>query len=242
MHASEPRTSGADPERRLLPATVVFGVPAREHDAYLVDANRERARLALAAPAPEELIPGTGLTVRLEGERNLELIGVVRARAGVELELDLSRAGHREDRWSPREKGRLRFRYLPAPAGFDAEAWALGEPSPPGAWTEPDPRVELSLGGLAYLDPNPPEGRLLLAFVHDDASRRVVAEVVRTDPTRRPGVRRVSLRFVKTPETSGAALADILLALQDAALERFTAPCTLDLPPPGAAVADTSEW
>lgn len=228
----------------LLPVTVLFGTPRRGIGARLVEADRQTARVELLEAAPPDLSVGVGVTLRPEGRRNLELVGVLSFVDGTRLEVEVSRAGHREDRWSPREQGLLQFRYLPARPGLDALAWADGGISPQGEWVTPDPRVELSLTGLAFLSPNPPTGALLFSFIHPDtlAPHRLVAEVVRADPTRRPGVYRVALTFVRVSESTGKALAEILLALQDAALESFAGTSTLDLPtdlPP--ADADVAE-
>lgn len=226
----------------LRPVSVHFGSPPRTLEGRLVSADREFAKVELLGAAPEDLTAGTGIVVRPEGERNLELVGVVSATESTRLEIEMSRAGHREQRWSPRERGRLKFRYYRMDeAAGDADGWLDGAPTPDAPGVEPDPRVELSLDGLAFLSPAELSGRLRIAFVHRGREHRLLAQVVRTDPTRRIGIQKVCVRFVRTPPTTGAALADILTALQDAALEGFQGTCTLDLPQPESDVAEASE-
>ncbi len=224
----------------LVGVSVRFGTPRRALDGRLVSAGAGTAQIELLEAPPPELSPGTEVELRPDGPRPLDLLGIVTRVLSTRLEVTLTLARQRDDRYSPRERGELRFRLRPAPADLDLDAWVAGDPSPPGPWTEPDPRVELSLTGLAYLDSNPPDGAVLLAFVHEGVERRLVARVVRTDPTRREGMSRVSLEFSRPPEPSGTALAEILLAWQDEALDAFVGASTLDLPSPD--VANLDPW
>lgn len=230
-------------ETLLLPVSVTFGSDRQTLDGRLVSADRTSARIELLETAPAGFVAGTGVTITVESRRHLEVVGVVRSCEDTRVIIDVSRTGHREERWSPRERCNLRFRYIPAPPGSDSDAWVNGAVSSFMGWVEPDSRVELSLDGLAFLSEAPPRGTLLLTFIHPgtEAAHRVVAEVVRAQPTRRPGVSKVGVHFVRVPPSSGEALADIMLALQEAALEAFAEGSTLDLPPSTADVAEPHE-
>lgn len=229
------------PDRVLLPVFVMYGNPRQRLEGRLVELQSDRAEVELLEPLKGPLDAGTGVSVYPEGERNMELVGIVSSIEHTRVRVALHRAGHREDRWSPREQGRLHFQYCPTPPGTDVEAWVHGGLSPvQPTWTRPDQRVEISLTGLAFLSSEPVAGPLLVAFRHpvSNSVHRLVANVVRSDPTRRAGIRRVSLQFVSVPEATGQALAETLMGLQDQALEALGAGSTLDLPPMGTSVAE----
>lgn len=213
--------------RRLLPVSLRLGAETVV-DGLLVELEAGRVEVELKAPL-DQIAVGSGVVVYPEGERNLELVGVLERVEAQRLIVELTRTGHREDRWSPREKGHVRFRVRP-----------LGEDA---TWQTPDPRVELSLTGLAFLHPHPvPEGPLELDIEGGEGRRaRVSAEVVRVDPTRYEDLRRVSTTFIGVSEAAGATLAELLGALQDAALEAWGEASTLDLSPPDADVAEQSK-
>ena len=217
----------------LLPVSVTFGPTQRVLEGRLIEVDDGVARVELTHPPCPELAEGTGVSVQPDGRRNLELVGVVRSIKGTRLHVEVSRTGYKDERWSPRERGRLQFRFMCAPVNFDVQTWAYGGPSLPGPWAEPDPRVELSLSGLGFLvDSEPPRGTILLEIIHPGTGNvfRISARVVRHSPTRRVGISWVGVQFESISESSGIALTEILTALQDAALEGFVDGCTLDLP------------
>ncbi|MEO1229984.1 MAG: PilZ domain-containing protein [Myxococcota bacterium] len=230
----------------LVPVTLRFDrteAEIRDLDARLIDLGPNEATVELVNP-PAHVRVGAGVVMLPSGQRNLELVGLIRSTEGSRVCIELSRAGHREDRWSPRERGELAFRYRAPRPGEDPEAWAESGLAPAAEWTVPDPRVDLSLSGLAFLAPRPgPEGTLLIELeVPEGPAPRLAAEVVRTDPTRRPDVVRVSTRFTKVPPATGHQLAERILAWQDAALEALGAGgSTLDLPQVDASVAEPGE-
>lgn len=221
---------------RLLPARVRFESSDVDRTGWLSKVDPDRAELELVdAPQPGPEV-GEGTTVFVESERNLVLVGVVAAVEGSRVRLDLGHAGHREDRWSPRERGRLRFRFQPRPPGVDGFAWAEGAVSPPGAFTEVDGEVELSLTGLAFETDPVPEGVLLMALAlpsHPEREHRLLARVLREDPSPAPGLYRVVVVFTHVPEATGSALAELLQSLQDQALAAFGADPDAELPPLG---------
>ena len=219
----------------LLPVSLDIGNAINAIEGRLLEVTPQgRAHIELLAPAPKELTLGVAVSIRPDGKRNLELVGVVIEISDTRVEIEVNRTGHKEERWSPREQGRLRFRYLKAPKNFDVHGWAHDRPVPipSGPWIEPDPRVELSLSGLGFLVEEQLSGQLLIECAHPATgdSFRVSAKVVRQTPTRYSGVYKVGVQFEAVSQTSGAALADILTALQDAAIEGFSEPTTLDLP------------
>lgn len=219
----------------LLPVSLDLGDAIEAVEGRLLDVTPQgRAHIELTVPAPSELTPGIGVAIRPDGKRNLKLVGVVVEISNTRVEVEVNRTGHNEERWSPRERGRLRFRYLKAPEDFDAAGWAHDRPvsMPNGAWVEPDPRVELSLSGLGFLVKEHLSGHLLIECAHPATgdSFRISAKVVRQIPTRHNGIFKVGVQFESVSQASGAALADILTALQDAAIEGFSESATLDLP------------
>lgn len=225
----------------LVPVTL--RLDRTDVEARLVDLGPKEAIVELR-DAADAVSVGSGVVILPSGQRNLELVGRVCSAEGSRLRIELSRTGHREDRWSPRERGELGFRYRAAGAREDPNAWAEGGLASVAEWTAADPRVDLSLSGLAFLAERPgPEGFLLIEFeTADGSTRRAAAEVVRADPTRRSDRVRVSTRFTKVPAETGAALAEILLAWQDAALDALGGGgSTLDLPPIATPMAEPEE-
>lgn len=219
-----------------LPARVVLGseTGAPPLDARLIHMDAKHARVMLLAPpeAPPKL--GDGATVWVDSERNLMVVGVVQQVSGSTLDIEVGRAGHREDRWSPRERGQLRFRFKPAAPELDTVAWARGGSDGPGAWTKVESAVELSLTGLAFMSEVVPAGTVLLSLVPPggDMACRLVAHVLRVDPGTEPHTKAVVLEFIDVPPETGGALAETLLEFQDAALDEYGTYPSLDLPSP----------
>ncbi len=229
----------------LLPVSLYWGSQRAAVSGRLTEVTDGYAEVELTHDPPAGLVEGLGVSIRPEGKRNLELIGIVRHVLGTHIAVEIRRTGHREDRWSPREKGRLRFRYLSPPEGFDVRSWAVEEQpnSPSGAWVEPDPRVEISLGGLGFLVKEHLSGHLLIECIHPATGEpfRVSARVIRQTPTLHEGIFHVGVMFDAVSPRSGSALAEILTALQDAAIEGFSDSSTLDLPEIPMDVAKTNE-
>lgn len=207
----------------LLPVWVEHGAPSKQLEGRLIDVGPHRAELELLHP-DETLQVEDKLLIRIEDGRGTEMHGRLESVVGARVIAKIHHTGVRDDRWSPREKGQLRCRCRPISPDIDAGAWLRGDPSPPDGWVEPRPDIELSLNGMAFETRRDLEGELLLIFVDPRTSEpfRALAEVVRVEPTEHKDTHRVSVRLGPLGLGAGEALAEILLELQDRALEELT--------------------
>ncbi len=139
-----------------------------------------------------------------------------------------------DNRYFPREFGRIDLQYLPV--GFDeaaaaGRAWLQGlwKVDAERQWRTPDPFMDFSASGLCFLDAAPvAEGELLLLELRlpvGEAAHRATGRVVRAQPLegadlqgRDPHTRRIAVDFVEVSTEAVAALVEFTDQCQTAAL------------------------
>ena len=206
--------------------------------ASLVSLADRHCRLVSAVDLPP-LAPETGLTLTVTARPALEIVGVVEHHSGRTIGLRVTRVGHREKRYFPREDGGLAVRWRPVDPDHADDA-PRGSPTtmPSSAefddgWHRPQPFVNFSASGIRFHDRAPVAkgDALRVAFQVDPAEpwHLTTAEVVRcsalpkdtadTAPSGRDASEiAVAFRTISAPALE--ALADYTLDQQVAALAR----------------------
>ncbi len=197
--------------------------------AALMSVTARRCALETEVEIPP-LEPDTGVVVRLEARRAMEIVGLVERHVGRTIDVHVTRVSHREKRYFPREFGGidLRWKRVEGESPAVLAAWRRGLSAvDEDAWHIPNPFMNFSASGLRFRDVATidPGDVILVEFRVQGATvwHRATAVVIRYTPNIDGHLAEAAIAFRDIDPKSVEALADYTLDRQLSELARLGA-------------------